>query len=351
MNESFDGKSQLNWMESALVRAGGTLLSGGGRRASLAILIFHRVLPSTDPMLSDEPDAERFAALLDLLAAEFRVLPLREAVSRLRSGSLPTRAVCITFDDGYANNFEVAAPLLAARQLPATVFVATGFLNGGIMFNDLVIESIRGASRELDLGSIGLGRFELANDEDRRAAAAKIIGALKYLPPADRYARAETISQLAGVTPPRNLMMTDEQVVELHAARIQIGAHTVSHPILTRVDREAARAELRESRRRLAELTGGPVTTLAYPNGAPGRDYGIEHVGLAKECGFELALSTAWGTATANSDVFQLPRIAPWDRGAFKFAARMVRSYAQRDFDVVRAQAGYPRGSAPPLVG
>ncbi len=143
-------------------------------------------------MLSDEPDAERFAALLDLIAAEFRVLPLREAVSRLRSGSLPARAVCITFDDGYANNCEVASPLLVARQLPATVFVATGFLNGGIMFNDLVIESIRGAPRELDLGSIGLGRFELADDEDRRDAAAKIIGALKYLPPADRYARAIT---------------------------------------------------------------------------------------------------------------------------------------------------------------
>ena len=69
---------------------------------------------------------------------------------------------------------------------------------------------------------------------------------------------------------------------------------------------------------------------------------------LAKECGFEMALSTAWGTATASSDVFQLPRIAPWDRGAFKFAARMVRAYAQREFDVVRRQVDRPGGSGPP---
>lgn len=340
MNDHSHAGIGLNWMESAFVRLVATLLSGRGRRASLAILIFHRVLPAPDPLLPDEPDARRFAALLDLLQAGFRVLPLREAVRRLASGSLPARAVSITFDDGYANNCEVAMPLLAARQLPATVFVASGFLNGGIMFNDLVIESMRAAPAELDLGPIGLGRLTLADDEARRSAAADAIRALKYLAPDQRYAMAQEVSRLAGATPPRDLMMNDDQVRRLHAAGIEIGAHTVSHPILTRIDRAAARKEMLECKRRLADLTLSEVTSFAYPNGAPGHDYDHDHVGLAKDCGFELALTTAWGTATAGVDVYQLPRISPWDRRPLKYAGRIARAYTQRDFAVAPAPGG-----------
>jgi peptidoglycan/xylan/chitin deacetylase (PgdA/CDA1 family) len=339
--------NRLNPLGSALIKLGGTALSRHGRRASLAILIFHRVLPRQDPLLPDEPDARRFAAVLDLLQAEFRVLPLREAVHHLASSSLPSRSVSITFDDGYANNCEVALPLLAERQLPATVFVANGFLNGGIMFNDLVIESVRNAPKELDLGSLGLGQFALTNDQARQKAATEIIGALKYLSPKERYTLAEDLARLTGVTPPTDLMMTDEQVVRLHAAGIEIGAHTVSHPILSRVDAETARTELLQSKRDLSDLTGRPVTALAYPNGAPERDYGSVHARLARDCGFEMALSTAWGTATASADVYQLPRIAPWDRGAFRFGARIVRAYAQREFNVARPRAEDPGLSGP----
>jgi peptidoglycan/xylan/chitin deacetylase (PgdA/CDA1 family) len=335
-------------MASACVRLGATLLSGRGRRASLAILIFHRVLPVPDPLLPDEPDARRFAALLDLLRADFRVLPLREAVRRLASGSLPARAVAITFDDGYANNCEVAMPLLAARQLPATVFVASGFLNGGIMFNDLIIESMRAAPAELDLEPIGLGRFTLSDDEARRSAATDVIRALKYLAPDDRYAKTQEVSRLAGATPPRDLMMNDDQVGRLHSAGIEIGAHTVTHPILTRIDRATARKEMLECKRRLADLTSGDVTSFAYPNGAPSRDYNHDHVGLAKECGFELALTTAWGTASAGVDEYQLPRISPWDRGTLKYAGRIARAYAQRDFAIVSTSGTHAASPSAP---
>jgi peptidoglycan/xylan/chitin deacetylase (PgdA/CDA1 family) len=337
MNDRLRAASGLNWMESALVRLGATMLSGRGRRASLAILIFHRVLPEPDPLLPDEPDARRFAALLDLLRTEFHVLPLREAVRRLAAGSLPARAVSITFDDGYANNCEVAMPLLSARQMPATVFVASGFLNGGIMFNDLIIESMRAAPAELDLDPIGLGRFLLPDDGARRNAAAEVIRALKYLAPGDRYAMSQEVARRAGARPPRDLMMSDEQVGRLHAAGIEVGAHTVTHPILTRVDAATARREMLDCKRRLAELTGGEVTSFAYPNGTPSRDYDHEHARLAKDCGFELALTTAWGTATAGADAYQLPRISPWDRGTLKYAGRIARAYAQRDFAVVPA--------------
>jgi hypothetical protein len=140
----------LSPASAALIRALGGLLTPGGSRASLLVLIFHRVLDRRDPLLQGEPDAHEFATQLDVIRSVCRVLPLDEAVDRLRSGSLPQRSVCITFDDGYANNRTTAAPLLKERGMPATVFVATGYLNGGRMFNDTVIESVRRAGPELD---------------------------------------------------------------------------------------------------------------------------------------------------------------------------------------------------------
>src|ERR1044071_7430526 len=82
---------------------------------------------------------------------------------------LPKRALSITFDDGYADNYNVAAPILLRLGLAATFFVATGFLDGGCMFNDVVIEALRCAGgAELDLDDLGLGRHPLG-DPDRKS--------------------------------------------------------------------------------------------------------------------------------------------------------------------------------------
>src|SRR6185295_14707494 len=146
------------------------------------ILIYHRVLPEADPLLPDEPDAKTFAAQVDVISSTCHVLPLAEAVERLYSGSLPARAACITFDDGYENNVTVAAPILAARKVPATVFVATGFTGAGRMWNDTVIESVRCAKGEaLDLTALGLERYSIVDWPARRQALSAILGKVKYL--------------------------------------------------------------------------------------------------------------------------------------------------------------------------
>ena len=119
------------------------LMSPGGARARLSVLIFHRVLPEPDPLFPDEMHARRFDVLCGWLTSWFKVLPLDEAVARLKAGTLPARAVCITFDDGYADNHHVALPILRRHGLVATFFIATGFLDGGRMWNDTVIEAIR----------------------------------------------------------------------------------------------------------------------------------------------------------------------------------------------------------------
>ena len=106
-------------------------MSPAGPNARLSILIFHRVLSARDPLVPEEIDAPRFDQICRWLKASFNVLPLDAAVASLKAGTLPQRAACITFDDGYADNFRVAMPILQQQGLTATFFIATGFLDGG----------------------------------------------------------------------------------------------------------------------------------------------------------------------------------------------------------------------------
>src|SRR5512147_2526205 len=153
-----------------------SLISPAGPTARLSILIFHRVLPKHDPLNPDEPDAAEFEQRLRWVKSWFHVLPLGEAVGRLRDGRLPARALSITFDDGYADNEEVAAPILERLGLSATFFIATGYLDGGCMWNDRVIEALRRHRGDaLDLRDEGLGLHRTSTPAERRAALLALI--------------------------------------------------------------------------------------------------------------------------------------------------------------------------------
>jgi peptidoglycan/xylan/chitin deacetylase (PgdA/CDA1 family) len=305
------------------------MLAPAGKRARLSILIYHRVRAVRDVLFPDELDAAAFDRHLSILCAMFTVLPLPEAIRRLRAGTLPARPACITFDDGYADNAYVALPILRRRDLTATFFVSTGYLDGGRMWNDTVIESVRQAQGEtLDLTRIGLRPYPIDTEEGRRRTIAALLDALKYLDPADRLDRCSVVQEVAGALPPDNLMLTRAQVLELRRAGMDIGAHTVSHPILTRISAELARREISDSRDALEALIGESVSLFAYPNGKPRVDYGEEHALLARELGFDGAVSTGWGVACAATDPFQLPRFTPWDKTNTRIAYRLLRNLA-----------------------
>lgn len=303
------------------------MLSPAGANARLTVLIFHRVLPEPDLLFPGEPDAVRFETQMHWMKTWFNVLPLPEAVERLRGGSLPARAAAITFDDGYADNCTVALPILRRAGLSATFFIAAGYLDGGRMWNDTVIDVIRKAEGpDLDLARLSLGRYPVATLENRRRSLGELLGKIKYLEPGQRN---DLVAELAGgakIQPPRDLMLTADQLRSLAAAGMTIGAHTVNHPILSRVSEQEARAEMTESKARLEAITGHKVALFAYPNGKPATDYTGTHVRLAREAGFEAACSTGWGAATRRCDIFQIPRFTPWDRTAWRYALRLARN-------------------------
>lgn len=304
------------------------VLSPGGR-SGLSIFIFHRVLAAKDPLFPGEVDSADFDWQLRLIKSCFNVIPLIDAVRMAREGKLPNRAACITFDDGYADNAEVALSVLQRHQLSATFFIATGFLNGGRMWNDSVIELVRlSQAMSIDASAIGLGVHPVETIAQRQAAIPALISQLKYLPLDQRLVQVQRLIEIAKIDLPDNLMMTSAQVQQLHRAGMGIGGHTVNHPILAKTVDEVARTEIADGKQMLEELLGDQVRLFAYPNGKPNEDYLAQHVAMVKDLKFEGAVSTAWGSSKKKPDLFQFPRFTPWDRTRLRFMIRMARNLA-----------------------
>lgn len=303
------------------------LAAPGGKHARLMVLTYHRVLERPDPLLPSEPDIERFAAHMAILATHCSVLPLPEAAQRLREGTLPPAAVCITFDDGYRNNLDVAVPALQRHGLPATVFVMQNAIEVGIMWNDLVIEAVRRAPATMDLSTVGLGNVALPPLAERAPYVSRVLEALKYRPLHERWSGAlELYRRIAAAAPPR-LMLDEGELRRLAEAGIDVGGHTVNHPILAKLPEDEARREIADGADWLARVVGRRPVSFAYPNGRPGRDFNTSHMRIACEAGFELAVSTEWSCAMRNSDPFALPRVSFCDSPASRLPWRITRSY------------------------
>jgi peptidoglycan/xylan/chitin deacetylase (PgdA/CDA1 family) len=303
-------------------------MSPNGSRARLSVLIFHRVLPAQDPLFPDEVDADRFNEICGWLKDWFNILPLDEAIARLKAGTLPTRAACITFDDGYADNCQIALPILQKHGLTAAFFIATGYLNGGRMWNDTVIEAVRRTALDEfplhDLLGSSFANVRVNSVEEKRSAIAALIDRIKYEPVAQRDELTGRLAQVARVSPPVDLMMTSDQLRAMRLTGMVIGAHTVSHPILAKLDRATARAEIAQGKLFLEDVLGERIGLFAYPNGRPQVDYTEESVAVVRELGFDAALSTRWAASSSSTDMFQIPRFTPWDRARLKFGGRMA---------------------------
>ena len=306
------------WRQAVRMLTGGLEKISGPQR--LNILIFHRVVERPDPLYPAIPDVDRFRRIVRLLKRFYRILPLSEALRLLDEKKLPAASAAITFDDGYADNFTLARPILEAEGVSATVFVATKYLDGGCMWNDIITDAVTktGLSEvefEFEAGSA----TSLSNWGEKRAAASKVIRHLRYLNPDEREIAALRISEQLGVSELPNLMMSTREVCQLHTAGFEIGAHTHSHPILTKMDPEVARRDIQMGKRQLESILGKDVTLFAYPNGKPSSDYSAIHVQMAQELRFRAAVSTAPGMHTRSGDPYQIPRVTPWREDALRF--------------------------------
>ena len=238
--------------------------------------------------------------------------------------------MAITFDDGYADNHDVAMPILRRHGLCATFFIATGFLDGGRMWNDTVIECLRRSPLQVvDLADLGMPALPIGAVAERRSAIESVIQFVKFKHPRDREPLLQALHAACGRPElPHGLMLSGEQVRAMRQSGMGIGAHTVSHPILCTLPDGEAESEILRSRQTLQQLADDPIHTFAYPNGRPGRDFDERHVALARKLGFRAAVSTAAGVSRPGDDLLQLKRFTPWQPGAVRWLASLATHHA-----------------------
>jgi peptidoglycan/xylan/chitin deacetylase (PgdA/CDA1 family) len=317
------------------------------------ILLYHRIADvECDPQLLCVSPC-RFAEQLAVLADTYAVLRLSDVAAALRARRLPRRAVVVTFDDGYADNLEVAQPLLDAHALPATVFAATAYLGGREAYwwdrleRLLLRPGVLPGVLELRLGE-DTAHWELgaaarydeeayrrhrswnalsADDPTLRHVAYRELHRLLWRSGSSArnaaLATLEANHEPLGHADEAPRALTADELVRLTAGKlIEVGAHTVTHPRLSGLAIAEQRAEIVASKQRLETILGRPVTGFAYPYGARG-DYTPDTVQLVREAGFSCACTTAPAPVRRSSAPFELPRVVVRDWSGAEFASRL----------------------------
>ena len=248
-----------------------------------AVLHYHRVASvETDPWrLAVEP--ARFAEHLEVIASRFRPLALPELIRSTGKARIPSGAVSVTFDDGYRDNLEVAKPLLERYGVPATVFVITGYLDSEC---DFWWDELLGACPDGDY------------DELHRE--------LQSLPPDEREARLNELAAGDGADARRPQTLTSEELARLaEGALVEVGSHTVTHPLLSRLSQSERLDELRSSKQHLEGVIGQEVAGFSYPYG----DCMPDAVGSVRAAGFSYACTSVRDVVTLDTDPLELPRL------------------------------------------
>ena len=297
---------------------------GAGR---LCVLNYQRIMAGPDPLLDGEPDAAAFDWQMQLLKQCFNVLPLHEAVQMLATERMPSRAVAISFDDGYRSIHDLALPILVKHGLPATVFVTTGHMvDDGSMWNDMILEAMRRLPPvPLDLRMLGLQAYPMGSAAERKQAAGILTERCKYMTPPERTRFTDHLQNLAGGSLRQDLMLTADMLRTLTRNQVEIGGHTVNHPILTRLEDDVAQREIAENKAQLEHIIGQPLRLFAYPNGKRPLDYDERHVAMVAQAGYAAAFTTVGRAATAAYSPFEIPRRRPWDTTPLLFAVRLLR--------------------------
>ena len=218
--------------------------------------------------------------------------------------SRPAPGIAITFDDGYAGNYRLALPVLQKYGFPATVFVTTGFADRTVFLWCDWLEYLVGAVPEFDADLQWRGeRLPLFwnSAEGARAALLDLKLRLRLASIAEIHGFLRRLETLLNVrysweTIPEVLrpLAWDEIRAMRRGGLVSIGAHTVSHPVLSRCTADVQRFEISTSRRRIEEELGEKCTLFAYPFGTPA-DYDETTIRITAESGFDLAVSTGSG--------------------------------------------------------
>jgi peptidoglycan/xylan/chitin deacetylase (PgdA/CDA1 family) len=307
------------WLQGRLL--GGALILG-----------YHHVstVNDDDGELSVSPD--HFREHLEIIRQRAHPIHLSELVHHLHQGKIPRKSVVVTFDDGYADNLLNAVPLLEQYQIPATVFVCTDYFGKEFWWDELKRLIINAPAHPNTLHlKIGGNQFDwstsfsgqqVSNPADVNDRMRLLNLLYARLLPLDSEERGNVIGQVRLWSGDHekytgsNRALTTEELRELAGSElIEIGSHTVTHPILTQMTLEQQTMEIQHSKDTLEQVIGKTVPGFAYPNGK----FSAETLGLVQQAGYAYACSSQKELARQPQQCYALPRLWPqdWDGKQF----------------------------------
>jgi len=297
-------------------------------RPGAVILMYHRIadLPTDPYRIAVSPD--HFAQHLEYIRQTCYPMRLLDLVDAVQRNSLPKRAVVISFDDGYVDNFYQAYPILASARIPATVFVTSGHIDSPREFWDDELERVLLLPERLpsclQLRVQGEEYEWPIRSADQRQLAHRAV--YRLLLPLTADERLSILAHLAswagmeGTGRPDYRAMTSIELIQLtQNGLVELGAHTITHPVLSALSADAQYAEIVGSRQRLEAIIGSPVLTFAYPHGRV-QDFTDETVEIVETAGFRAACTAIPGVVESGDDLLRLRRywVHNWDLETFK---------------------------------
>lgn len=299
---------------------------------SALILGYHRIVDEPfDPYQVCVKPAY-FKEQMEVLQRYCSPLSLSKLVQSLQENDLPRKAVAITFDDGYADNLYVAGPILEEYGLPATIFVATGYIGGSFWWDELarMMQSIQDLAKGLNLSVNGrIFRWKPGNSQRDQTQESdfsylenllqSLYAFLMNLGTEDRLRALSKISSLAvtgsnfGQMP--RCLRADELAQVAEVELLDVGAHSVSHPNLVNLPENEQRYEIQQSKKYLEAILNRPVMNFSYPNGLSS-DITEE---IVKSSQYQSACASTNDVVWRGSNPFRLPRfwVRNWNGDTF----------------------------------
>jgi peptidoglycan/xylan/chitin deacetylase (PgdA/CDA1 family) len=316
-------------------------LSSSFLKNTLTVLNYHRI---NDPYSSGfntfKPNVSatpiEFEKQMQYIKKTFNIINCQQLAAYVTNNiPLPPRTAIITFDDGYFDNFSQAYPILKNLKIPAVIFLATDYIGNNQPFYWDYAAYCFAYTKATSAHLPFVGECTWSNENERNSILREWLETLKKLPEQEKQTAIQAIAAELKVSIPKNafdgLHLNWQQVREMHKNGIEFGAHTTSHPILTRIPLNKARDEIFNSKTKIEKEINSPVICFAYPNGGIA-DFSPPIMQMVSQAGMPIAFSLLPGPTlykTVKKEPFSIRRIFLIHTDTFERFVLKVNGFAR----------------------